>query len=110
VLRWLLVLATLVGMGLWQGAHCPGEMIAVAHAHEATTEHPAQQAADTGSGPVAGLDGCDVVRATAVRTVVEARAPLPSGAGVLTVAAAPRPVRNRLVPAVTLATIGVCRT
>lgn len=110
MLRWLLVLAILAGMGLWQGAHCP-ETIAAAssagHDHQAA---PAAPATDPGSTLAVESDDCHLVPATAVSTIVGARLPLPSAVRIPSVASPPQPVRTRLVPAVALATIGVCRT
>lgn len=92
VLRWLLVLAALAGLGLGPGAAAPDPMAAA----------PVGQQ----------LDECHVVRVTSAGTVVSVR--LPSAAGVRTqaVAAEPEPARelSRVVPATTLTTIGVCRT
>ena len=104
-LRWLLVLATLAGMGLWQGAHCPHGMVAApaSSASAAGVDEP-------GSVLAAEIDECEAVRAAAVSIGAGARMPLPSAGRTLAVTSPPQPVRTRPVPAVTLATIGVCRT
>ena len=100
VLRGLLVLVFLAGLGLWQGAHCPEPAAAGAGTHSSTST----------STSTAESDECGIARVTAVSTVAGARLPLPSVARGSSAAPPPQSVRTRLVPAVALATIGVCRT
>ena len=132
-LSWLLVLAILAGMGLSPGAHCLDGM-AVAPASSASAagvdapalassawaagvDAPALASSAWAAGvvapaPVLAVEAgeCEVVRAATVRTGVGARVPLPSAGRILAVTSPPPPARTRLVPAVALATIGVCRT
>lgn len=118
-LSWLLVLAILAGMGLSPGAHCLDGMVVApvssAWAAGVGAPAPASSASAAGVGapaPVLAVEAgeCEVVRAATVRTGVGARVPLPSAGRTLAVTSPPQPVRTRLVPAVALATIGVCRT
>lgn len=92
VLRWLLILATLAGLGLWQGAPGPDPMAAA----------PVGQQ----------FDECPVVRVASAGTAVSVRVPPTAGDVTPPVAAGPEPVPqlSRAVPATTLTTIGVCRT
>ena len=110
MLRWLLILAILAGTGLWQGAHCPETTAAASSAGHDHPAAPATPATDPGPTLAVESDECHLVQATAVSTIVGARLPLPSGVRIPSVTSSPQPVRTRLVPAVALATIGVCRT
>jgi hypothetical protein len=133
VLRWLLVMTALAGLGLWQGAHCRDAVTAGPGTTALVTAGPVTTVADTataghrhhppnagtarpgathrGDGPVAELDACDVAPVTAIGAVGGPRLSLPNG--VRTTSSTERAkttTRTRLVPAVALATIGVCRT
>ena len=136
LLRWLLVVLTLAGLGIWQGGHCADDMSVEL---TATSAH-AVAGVNTGNTAVDGLalassaiaeqahrdvppparqggsdttaDECRVLPATTTAGTTAAGGLTPAGPGFRTLAPAPRPqpVKQRLLPAVALVALGVSRT
>ena len=133
LLRWLLVVLTLAGLGIWQGGHCADDMsvertgssvdvsaagsntavdgpvtaLSAAAEHSPVGVHaPARQ-----GDPDTTADECHALPATTAGTAAAAGL-TPAGPGIRTLAATPRPrpVEHRLLPAVLLTQLGVSRT
>jgi hypothetical protein len=134
--RWLLVVLTVVGVGVWQGAHCTGQLPAALAAGTtsgsvtAAAGHPATEgtvpAAAAASSPhehgdthtprhpqrpTPTADDCQTVGATVVAAAVTTAVVVPAGTRGISVS---RPYAPRLTQrppsGMTLAHIGVSRT
>ena len=129
LLRWLLILATLAGSGIWQGGHCTDDMSADLRlqrdsvstssvSHGPVTEPTATILHSDAEGPrLSRHDGpnttartCRDLSATVSCSAVTAALLQPDG--VRTAVAIPRiaPAKDRVRPVVTLVRIGVSRT
>jgi len=133
-LRWLLIVFTMAGLGVWAGAHCADDMAAApttalnsgvdmpqfAGVHAVVVDIAAQRAEhDDGDltardhGPGDTADDCLVVTATAAPPAASGATSVYLPTAVRTpprVEPQPRRQQPRLLPAVTLAQIGVSRT
>jgi hypothetical protein len=136
LLRWLLVVATLAGLSIWQGGHCADDMAvdpragAVAsavgfHAGDTASDAPGVAASRTATehrhpdafvstspqAPGTTAHACLTLPATVAATTTAAAAvSLPDGARTTPDTPPLRPLQRRPQPDIVLAHIGVSRT
>ncbi|MEV4705427.1 hypothetical protein [Actinoplanes sp. NPDC049316] len=128
LLRWLLVVATLAGLGIWQGGHCADDMspepagrrtvaatavigdTAAPQIAAAADRHDERQSPSRHDQPGTTADPCQDLTAAVACAAFTAALPQPDG--IRTAIAAPRgpAVKQRPISAVILAHIGVSRT
>jgi len=120
LLRGLLVLLTLTGLGVWQGGHCIDDTSAhramSAAAISAASATTTATSAHHGDVEAAGLpsttaDTCSIGPTVVTRTTTTATPAFPTGEGTAPVVASSRPVTPcRFSPGVALTRLGISRT